>query len=83
MKRARGSYRRDDAERINPQIVARFDRETFDEIAAFAESKGLSFNAALRVLAEWGLMAAKNRDQDHDRRTQNCALNSGMVRRAL
>src|SRR5260370_42047385 len=49
-----GNCRRDDPQRLHPQIVARFDRETFDEIAAFAECKGWSFNSALRLLVECG-----------------------------
>jgi hypothetical protein len=60
-KRAKGSCRHDDPQRLHPQIVARFDRETFDEIAAFAERKEWSFNSALRLLVEWGLMAEKRR----------------------
>jgi hypothetical protein len=58
VKRATGSHRRDDLQRIHPQIVVRFDRESFDEIAAFAEQKKLSFNAAVRLLTTWGLMTA-------------------------
>ncbi|MCL2430493.1 MAG: hypothetical protein FWD12_14785 [Alphaproteobacteria bacterium] len=58
-KTARGSYRRDDRQRMNPQIVARFDRGTFEEIAGFAAARGLSFNSALRCLAIWGLRAAR------------------------
>jgi hypothetical protein len=52
---ARGSCKRDDPKRENPQIVARFDRETFDEIAAIAARNGWSFNETLRLLVEWGL----------------------------
>jgi hypothetical protein len=59
MRRAVGSCRHDDPKRTHPQIVARFDRETFGETAALAERKGWSFNSALRLLVEWGLMDAR------------------------
>jgi len=57
-----GSCRRDDPQRINPQIVARLDRETFDEIAAIAATNDWSFNRTLRLLVEWGLIEWNRRD---------------------
>lgn len=57
-KTPRGTCRRNDSRTL--QVTARFDRGTFDEIAAFAAARGLSFNAGLRCLTVRGLKAVRN-----------------------
>lgn len=61
MKRqpAKGSCRSYDLYRMRPQIVVRFDRATFGQIRARAVAENTSFAEQVRLLAEWGLEAAK------------------------
>ena len=53
-----GSCRRDDPERLSPQTVVRFDRETFEQVRALAIRDGVSFSEKVRQLVEWGLETA-------------------------
>lgn len=55
-KVARGCCRRDDIAGLSPQAVVRFDRETFDRIAAMAARDGVSFAQQVRLYVEWGMM---------------------------
>lgn len=55
-----GAFSRKDKNRERPQIVIRFDRETFDHIAAIAKRNGWSFNGVTRLLIEWGLEDLKD-----------------------
>jgi len=50
-----GAFSRKDKNRDHPQIVIRFDRETFDQIAAIAKRNQWSFAGVTRLLVEWGL----------------------------
>lgn len=50
-----GAFSRRDKNRERPQIVIRFDRETFDQIRAIAQRNNWSFNGVTRLLVEWGL----------------------------
>lgn len=50
-----GSFSRKDKNCERPQIVIRFDRETFDQIAAIARRNQWSFSGVTRLLVEWGL----------------------------
>jgi hypothetical protein len=43
--------------RERPQIVIRFDRDTFDEIRARAVKEQTSFSEQVRKLIVWGLEA--------------------------
>ena len=54
-KPATGCYRRDDVAREYPQIVLRFDRETFEQVAALALRQRVSFNEQALTLIEFGL----------------------------
>jgi hypothetical protein len=53
--RALGSHDKRDTERIYPQIVIRFDRETFDQVAAAALKKQISFAEQVRLYCVWGI----------------------------
>lgn len=46
-----------DTMRERPQIVIRFDRDTFDEIRARAVKEQTSFSEQVRKLIVWGLEA--------------------------
>ena len=50
-----GAFSRRDKNCEHPQIVIRFDRETFDQIAAIAKRNEWSFAGVTRLLVEWGL----------------------------
>lgn len=52
---ALGACRPDDQQRLTPQIVVRFDRETFDQIRGRAVAQHTSFAEQVRQLVEWGL----------------------------
>jgi hypothetical protein len=52
-----GCCKPDDVARERPQIVLRFDRETFDQVARRAANNGHSFNEECLLLIEWGLEA--------------------------
>src|SRR5690242_14867119 len=54
-----GCCKPDDLARERPQIVIRFDRETFDQVAATAARNGISFNEQVLTFVEWGLEAKR------------------------
>jgi hypothetical protein len=57
MRVAKGSSAAADPDRL--RYVARFDADLFAAIAGFAESRGLSFNRAISILATRGLSASR------------------------
>lgn len=58
-KAAAGCHEKKDKQRIWPQIVIRFDRETFDQVATIAARERISFAEQARRLVEIGLEELK------------------------
>jgi len=55
-----GCHHPRDKQKERPQIVIRFDRDTFDQVRALAVKEGTSFSEQVRRLIEWGLEVASD-----------------------
>ena len=45
-----------DADGVSKKIAIRFDDETFEQVAAIAAKRGVSFGSVVRELVEFGLL---------------------------